>query len=368
MKDMRPYALLAALGLLGGLSACGGGGGASAPVPNAGQPITQNPPASNVTTASKLGVTFAPSGGGTLPFASARRTASSASVSGTPVTVTYNGQTVATGTLDSKGFAELTFTSAVPAGATVTVTAGTGSSAVTVTLVLATAVGATAANVVYNPGPPPTVTVITAADQNDDGVVSSNDGQQTTETENPGDGQPEDVNNNNAPDLPSNLPITISVCKDSTITVAPSANAPSGLSMQFEEKVHDDDSGANFEYTANPFTAPITFPVTADSARVDIEVFSNGQKLVSIEAPIGLLQGATGGSTGSPSPSSCPTISPIIGASPMPSASPSSMPSATPSSTPSASPSSTPSATPSSTPSATPSSTPAASPSPSATP
>ncbi len=293
------------------LAACGGGGsagGAIAPIPGGFTQSNQ-----------KLGVTF---GGGSIPLSTARRTQS---VGGTPVTVTYNGTVVATGTLDSNGFAELDFTAAVPAGATVTVTAGTAPNAVVVTVVLATAISATSADAVYQPATgssPATITVTSAADQNGDGKVDANDPNQVTETENPGDGQPENVDSSDDNVLPSNLPITISTCNGQTITVAPAPGQPT-LALNFEEKVSDSDTGSNFEYNANPFSAPLTFPISSSAARIDIEVdnASTGQKIVSIEAPITAFTGSSGGASPSPSPSACPTLSPVQQPSPQPTSS-----------------------------------------------
>ena len=293
------------------LASCGGGGSSgSTALPGGTTQSTQ-----------KLGVTFR---GASLPFLAGRNTASSTrpqSVAGTAVSVTYNGAVVATGTLDSNGFAELQFTSAVPAGASVTVTAGTAPNAVTVTVVLASAIPATSADIVYQPAngsTPAKIIVTTAADQNNDGKVDANDPNQEVESENSADGTPDDVNSTDNNVLPANLPIVISTCNGKTITVAPAAGQPP-LALKFEEKVHDSDSAANFQYNANPFTTALTFPVSSAAARVDIEVdnATTMKKIVTIEAPITAFSGAV---TGSPtaSPSSCPTLSPTMAPSPQP--------------------------------------------------
>jgi len=57
--------------------------------------------------------------GGTTTLGRAR---TPQSLAGTPVSATYNGATVATGTLDANGHATLTFTADVPRGATIVVT------------------------------------------------------------------------------------------------------------------------------------------------------------------------------------------------------------------------------------------------------
>lgn len=298
--------VLAAVGSLALiLSACGG---------SASPGSSTTLPGGTTQSSRKLGITF---GGGSLPLSTTRRAESgshTASVAGTPVTVSYNGAVVASGTLDSNGFAELEFTSAVPAGATVTVTAGTAPNAVVVTVVLATAILATSADAVYQPASgssPATITVTSAADQNGDGKVDANDPNQVTETENPGDGQPENVNSSDDNTLPSNLPITIATCNGQTITIAPAPSEPP-LALNFEEKINDSDSTANFEYNANPFSAPLTFPISSSAARVDIEVdnATTGQKIVTIEAPITAFTGTPGSSP--PSPAACPTLSPNL--------------------------------------------------------
>ncbi len=334
--------IVAATGLL---AACGGGGSSA----GGGVPAVPGMPAG--ATAQSLGVTFSGAG---LPLSSARRTAS---VGGTAVSVTYQGQTVATGTLSAAGFAELHFTGSVPLGATVTVTAGSGSSALTATVVLASSIGATAADVVYTPASgsaPATIAVHTAADRDGNGQVEAGDNEQETSTEDPSDGNVEDVNSSDDDHLPTNLPITISVCNASTITISPAAAVPTAptpgatasaapsatpspsgpLTLHFAEKTQDDDAGASFSYVASPFSQALTFPVISSAARIDIEVDVNGQKLVTIEAPLAAFTGAGGIGTGSPTPGSCPTLSPGLPiSSPAPSASPSSTPS--PSSSPS---------------------------------
>lgn len=85
------------------------------------------------------------------------------------VVVTYNGATVATGSIDHNGFAERTFTSAVLEGATVRATIGSAPNAIVVSIKLASAIPATAAELIYNPGTPPTILVKSGEDEAGDG-------------------------------------------------------------------------------------------------------------------------------------------------------------------------------------------------------
>ena len=300
------------------LTACGGGGAGAGG-------SSSNIPSAPLSSAAHLGLTVGAASGSSLPFAVTRQpmsSGSSSSAAGSPVTVTYNGTTVATGTLDGNGFADLTFSQSVPAGAVLTVTVGTGSSAIVVTVTVASAVSGTAADVTYNAGPPPSVTVTTSADNKGDGKVDPGDSSQETETENPSDGQASDVNSNDNGLLPANLPITISACS-TTLTIAPNTGAPPNLSLNIEEKQNDSENAAQFEQSFSPFDAPVSVPILAASARLDLELFSNGQKILSIEAPLT----AVTAQSGSPAPST--TCAP----SPTPSTSPSASPSASPTAT-----------------------------------
>ncbi len=315
-KTLTLFGATAGLALV--LAACGGGGGGS----TSGGSLTP-PTILGATGATKIGVTVAAASGSVLPFAARRKAMSTGSSTPTPVTVTYNGATVATGTLDGNNFSELTFSQALPAGATVTVTVGSGSTAIVATVTLATAIAATASDIVYSAGPPPAITVQSAADQSGTGTVEPSDPEQQTATENPSDGQDQNVNSSDGT-LPTNLPITITACGTSTITVAPIAGGPTGggYGLTFEEKVSDSDSSPQFEYETAAFTGPLTFPYLSTAARIDLTVTQNGQELVSIEAPIGAVTGG-GGASPSPSPSSCPTLSPIVTPSPNATSSPS---------------------------------------------
>ncbi len=151
---------LAAMSLL---AACSGGG-ASAPSASAKAP------------AARMGVTLM---GKTTAFATSRH---SLDVYGTPIVVTYNGATVATGSLDHNGFAELYFTSAVPEGATVIATIGSAPNAIVASIKLASAIPATATELIYNPGPPPTIFVKSGDDQND-GHYMDNEAEEDDEYE-----------------------------------------------------------------------------------------------------------------------------------------------------------------------------------------
>ena len=362
--SLVPLAAVATAALL--LAACGGGGAA-------GAGGTPNLPSAPQSSPSHLGLTVAAAPGSSLPFAVARHTMSSSTSSGAAVTVTYNGTTVATGTLDGSGFADLTFSQSVPAGAVLTVTIGSGASAVVVTVTVASAVNGTSADVTYNAGPPPSVTVTSSADNKGDGKVDPGDSSQETESENPSDGQATDVNSNDNGLLPANLPIVISACS-TTLTIAPAAGAPPNLSLNIEEKQNDSENAAQFEQSFSPFDGPVSVPILAASARLDLELFSNGQKILSIEAPLTAVTAQSGSPAPSttcapsPSPSAAPSASPSAAPSASPSAAPSASPSAAPSASPSAAPSASPSAAPSASPSTAPSASPSAMPSPTATP
>ena len=358
--SLAPFAAATAAALL--LAACGGGGasgtGGAPGIPS----TTQSSP-------SHLGLTVGTAPGSSLPFSVARQTmsnGSSSSASGTAVSVTYNGSTVATGTLDSNGFADLTFSQSIPAGAVLTVTIGSGSTAIVVTVTVASAVNGTSADVTYSAGPPPSVTVASAADDKGDGKVDPSDASQETESENPSDGQATNVNSNDNGLLPSNLPIVISACS-TTLTLTPAAGAPPNLSLNIEEKQNDSENAAQFEQNVPTFDGPVSVPILAASARLDLTLSSNGQEILSIEAPLTAVTAQAGSpapsTTCAPSPSPSPSASPSAMPSASPSASPSAMPSASPSAAPSASPSAMPSASPSAMPSASPSAAPSASPS-----
>ncbi|GAC1621994.1 MAG: hypothetical protein NVS4B5_14080 [Vulcanimicrobiaceae bacterium] len=159
-------ASLGAMSAVSLLAACSGGGGSA--------PTTAAP---SKTTATAVGVTLV---GRTTAFALSRHTLD---VAGTPIVVTYLGMTVATGTLDKNGFAELNFTSAVPEGARVTATVGSGSNAIVATIPLAKSIAATASEVIYNPGPPVTLTVKSGDDMTGDGQFHDGENEEEDDEE-----------------------------------------------------------------------------------------------------------------------------------------------------------------------------------------
>lgn len=237
-------------------------------------------------------------------------------LTGTPVTVTFNGTTVATGTLDANGHATLTFTQPVPRGSTVTVTAGS----LKATLVLSTNAPVTAAQVQANPDG--TLTVTAAAAPSATGS-SNGDDDSENETED-GNGNVIAVNNPAAITLPANLPFTfVSTC--SAITITPKGS--NVASLLFEEKLSDGDQSAMFYYRG-AFTSPITLPVVGGVARANVHVFdASGKQLIELHVPmLAFLAGlscpgvtprpsSTATATGSPRP----TGSPGATASPRPS-------------------------------------------------
>ncbi|MHB8461685.1 MAG: hypothetical protein ACYDA1_03465 [Vulcanimicrobiaceae bacterium] len=307
---IRPHRIAPALLALVvvAISACGGGGSAGTGGSSSTGILPGTPQSGQ-----RLGVTLASASGSLLPFFSARHAMASTTASGQAVTVTYNGATVATGTLDGNGFVELTFTQAVPSGATVTVTIGSGATAVVASVTLSQAISATASDIVYSAGPPPVIKVQTSDDTNGTGQVTANDPNQSTDTENPSDGQVQDVNSN-SPTLPANLPVAITSC-GSTITITPTLSATGPIGLTFEEKTSDGSGSAQYEYAANPFATPLTFPILSSAARVDMTITQNGATFVTIEAPLSsLLSTGSGGASPSPSasPSACPTLSPNV--------------------------------------------------------
>lgn len=287
-----------------GLAACSGGGGSSA-TPTLGSPLAP-------TTATKLGVTLA----GTTPFASSFHALSvhAQSVQGTPIVVTFNGATVATGTLDSSGFAELTFTQAVPAGSVVVVTIGSGSTVIVASVPLVNAVPATAAYLTFNPGPPATLNVKAGGDAAGNGHYDSNENENEDEDEDPQTGNVVNITDANKSTLPANLPIVVSACS-SSITVGLNANAspaPSGhYALEYKEKTSDDNEHDEYEYHVDPFTTPVTFPVVNTAARVRIELERDGVTILKLKAPLGAF------TSGFAAPATCPTVTPTISASPM---------------------------------------------------
>jgi len=280
------------------LAACGGGGGTAAvPVPSQAQGTAQS--------TQSVAVTFA----GTQTLAKVRQTQSLASVS---VTISVGGVVVGTGTLDANGHAKIKFTGAVAPGSTITINAGK----VTVTTTLAMGTQATAVLITINPDG--SISVRSAGDRDDNGVIDPSDDEQEDAIEDDH-GNVTSVNAGSGNVLPSNAPFTLTrTC--TTLTLTPVG--PAVASIKFEEKGADsesDDAGrVRFE---GAFTGPLTFAIVTGSARLHIELFdAQHHRLIEVKAPIGAF---TSGTSTAPSP--CP--------SPSPSASPSTTPSASPSPT-----------------------------------
>ena len=326
------------LGLLAmaslGLAACSGGGG-SAPTA-IGASSTANPPAvTTKSSATKLGVTLA---GASQVYALRHNLA----IEGTPITVAYNGATVATGALDKNGFAELTFTQAIPAGSTVVATIGTGASALVASIVLASTIPATASLVTYNPGPPPTIHVASAEDQNGNGQFNANAPEEQEEDEDAHSGQISVVINNNNQTLPANLPITVAVC-GTTVTIGlntMSSPPPSGrYALEVKERTHDDESRGEQEYHFDPFTSPVTIVAATNESRIQIELTQNGNEILKLKAPLSAFTPQTGTATACPTPSATAAPTATASASASPTASPTATASATATAVASASPS-----------------------------
>jgi len=283
------------------VAACGGGGGSAVP---AGGGTTS-------TTQSKIALAFA----GTSTLSGLRATKS---LAGTTITVTYNGATVGTGSLDSTGAATITLTSPVPAGSTVLVTAGT----TTISFVVASATTNTAVFVQVNPDGTLTVTTSGGTQPTASPAPGDPDGSTSTEDKN---GTPTIVNDNDGKTtLPSNLPIVVTdAC--STVTVAP-ASGKSFARLRFEENVHDGEGGSKLKYDG-AFNGPMSFPLVSQAARLHIQLFdANHHQVLELQAPIGAFTATS--VTASPSPSASPSALPS--ASPAASPSPSSSPSAAP--------------------------------------
>jgi hypothetical protein len=284
------------------LAACGGGGGTS---PGSG--TLPNQPARTTQGAQSVGVTFA----GTQTLGKVRSPRDLASV---PVTVTVGGIVVGTGTLDGNGHAKITFTVAVPPGSTITITAGH----LTVTATLATGTQSTAILVTVNADG--TISVKSAGDPGDKGVVDPNDPEQEDETEDDH-GNVTSLTASGGIVLPANAPFTLTrTC--TTLTLTPAGAA---AFIKFEEKGSDgesDDAGrVKFE---GAFTGPLSFAINAASARLHIEIFdAQHQRLIEVKAPISAFTSGTAtGASPCPSPSAAPSPSPAQSASPEPSESP----------------------------------------------
>jgi hypothetical protein len=275
---IKPFAVVVAAAML---AACGGGGSGTSPTPGqAGTPQVA---------AQSLGITFA--GAQTLA-----RTRSPRDLNATPVTVSVNGTTVGTGTLDGNGHAKITFTVSVAPGSTIVVTAGR----LTVTTTLATTAASTAVLVTVKADG--TVTVSTSADPGNTGQMNPNEPEHEDADED-GHGNVTSITANGNV-LPANAPFSfVNACGAITLTPA----SPAVASIKFEEKSSDgdsDDAGrVRFE---GAFTGPLQFPVVSSAARVHIEIFdAQHRRLIEVKAPIGAF---TSGTT--PGASPCPSASP----------------------------------------------------------
>jgi hypothetical protein len=250
-----------------------------------------------------MGLTLA---GSTTSAARSRPQSSST----TPVTVSFGATTIASGTLDGSGFAELTFNRSIPTGSTVIATIGSGASAIVASIVLAASVPATAAEVVFKPGPPATIEV-DSEDDPGNGHFSSGGNENEQQDENPQDGDPTTVVSGNNPMLPTNLPLSVIVC-GATITLAVNTAAsppPAGsFRLEFREKVNDNDENAQLRFIGDPFTSSVTVPALASAARIEIKFFENQRQVLEIKAPLDAFTPATGAT---PNPATCPTLTPL---------------------------------------------------------
>jgi hypothetical protein len=345
-QKVSVFLIIAALAVAG----CGGGGWSAGPSPGsnglpapagpAAPAASASPGASASSSARALDIAFT----GTNTLSHARHTLA---VGGTPVTVTFNGATVATGTLDANGHATLTFTSTLPRGATVTITAGS----ITVTLVLMLGDDTTAAQVQVNSDG--TITV----SGNDEHAGGSE--QETMDEDGHGHVT---VINTTFGSLPSNLPIQISsTC--TSVAIAPNAGTTPKVLILMKSRDSDDDSKATFQFSGT-LTGPLTFPILGGSLRLKITVFDpSGATILKIQGPIVATTDAKG-STPCPTPTESPEQSP----SPRPTEPPEGSPEPTNSPEHSPRPTTSPTALPSTSPSPNPTATPTVSPTPSATP
>lgn len=267
------------------LAACGGGGGGSTGAAGGAPPI-----------AAQSGPRVAIAYSGTTTLEKKRMPEA---LSGTTVTISYNGNVVGTGSLDSNGAATIELDGSVPEGATVTVTAGSISASV----VLAHTTEDTAVLVQVNSNGTIGVTVASGTQPTASPAPGDPNGSSETEDDR---GDPESVDENNGSTvLPSNLPVSVSATC-TTVTLTPLSTAIA--SMRFEENVEDSDGGGEFKYEG-PFTAAMTFPLSAQSARLRIELFdANNIQLLDLKAPLSAF-GATAcaSPSASPSPSPSPT-------------------------------------------------------------
>ncbi|HET9393182.1 MAG TPA: hypothetical protein VFO29_06675 [Candidatus Rubrimentiphilum sp.] len=276
----RKICAFTALGGLAVLAACGGGAGTGSggALPRANS--------SSLVVMSFSGITSLSSGVRTL------------SVTGTSVTLTFNGQIIGTGTLDATGKAVIEIEKPVPPGSTITATAGS----TTVTFVLAQSGRDTAVMVQRNADG--TLTVTVAGGEQPEASPDPNDPDGAEEVEdNQGNVEMVDDNDGNST-LPSNLPIVVTnTC--TTITIA-AKTGQTFSRLRFEENIHDGDGGSELKFDG-AFTSPQTFALIAQSARIEIELFNaTGQEVLDVRAPISAFTAVSGQPTPSPCPSKAP--------------------------------------------------------------
>lgn len=283
------------------LVACGGGSGSSNSIPNAPSPQ-----------GAAKHLVVAVTG---LSTASATRRAQA--VAGTNVSVTLNGKIVGSGQLDSTGKVAIRINDDVPAGSMLLVTAG----AVAATIVWNQTQDDAAVLIHVNADGTLTVTVASGDQPEENPAEDDPNGSENTEHS---DGSPISVNagdHNGA--LPPNLPITVSsTC--STVTVTP--HDAKIASIRFEENVRDEEGGSKLKFEG-PFTAAMTFPLVAQSARLEIRLFdASRNELLDVKAPVNAFTAQPGQAT----PAPCPTTSAMPSVQPSESPEPSPSPSSTP--------------------------------------
>lgn len=271
------YGFLVTALLAGGVLAACGGGGSSSPAGGA-VPATGGP---------HLALAFT----GTSTLARRAQTA----LSGTAVSVTYNGTVVGTGTLDANGAATIELENRVPSGATVSLTAGS----ITATFVLAHTTEDTAVLVQVNANA--TISVSVSGGTQPAASPSPGDPNGSSETEDDHGNATSIDENNGSTTLPANLPVKVtSDC--TTITIAPLST--SIASARFEENIEDGDGGSEFKYEG-PFTAAMSFPLIAQTARLRVRLFdAQNNQLLDVRAPL------TAFGISCPPPSAEPTSTP----------------------------------------------------------
>jgi hypothetical protein len=218
-------------------------------------------------------------------------------LSGTTVNVTLNGQIIGTGQLDSSGQASIKIDESVPAGSTLTITAG----AQTATIVWNQTNEDAAVLIQVNPDGTLSVSVVSGDTPEASPPPDDPNGSSDTEDSN---GEPLSIDDDNGNTvLPANLPVSV-VSSCTSITVTP--NSSKIASMRFEENLQDGDGGSQFRYEG-PFTAAITFPLVAQSARLEIRLFDAANtQLLDVKAPIDAFTAQPG----QPTPTPCPSASP----------------------------------------------------------